>query len=114
MKLPLLILTAFTILGAGAGGGPVKVTIQSEKNEFGEGSALPVDPQPRVRFGVEPPTMMPGLGGLNNEPLTISPQGGHEILVHIDGSVQAFGQMKGKWVSRLAPLGKSPGGKATH
>jgi hypothetical protein len=93
--------------------GPVKVTIQVEKTETGEGAPSPVDPMPRVRYGINE-TMMPGLAALNGEPLTISPAGGHQIFLMIDGQMSFFGQANGKWVSRMVPLGKGQGGQQRH
>jgi hypothetical protein len=104
---------------ASAQSGPVKVTIQAEKAEAGEGAALPVDPVPRVKYGMND-TMMPGLGGPKGEQLTISPQGGHQIYMMVDGVMQFFGQINGqanadgKWASRMVPLGKGQGGKIRH
>jgi hypothetical protein len=94
-----------------AQGGPVKVKIENESAVVGEGASLPIDPTPKVRFGYQPNNMMPGLGGLNNERLTISPQGGHDMMLQIDGQICIIGQQNGKWQTQAKPLGKTPGGK---
>src|SRR5262249_41671805 len=86
----------------------------TEKSDIGEGGTLPVDPTPRVRYGMMNETMMPGLAGPKGERLTYSPQGGHEMFVMIDGQMQPMGQGNGQWVTRMAPLDKGPGGKVRH
>jgi hypothetical protein len=91
--------------------GPVKVTIQHDSKVVGEGATLPIDPTPKVRYGIQQPIMMPGLGGMNGERLTYSPQGGHEMFLRIDGQVHVIGQPPGQWESIAKPLGKGPGGK---
>jgi hypothetical protein len=91
--------------------GPVKVTIQHDSKVVGEGATLPIDPTPKVRYGYQQPIMMPGLGGMNGERLTYSPQGGHEMFLQIDGQVHVIGQPPGKWEIIAKPLGKGPGGK---
>jgi hypothetical protein len=89
---------------------PVKVTIQTAPNQSGEAATLPIDPKPRVRYGMQAPIHMPGLAGLNGERLTFSPQGGHDMMVQIDNQILSMSQ-NGKWVSSNVPLGKGPGGK---
>lgn len=96
---------------APAQAGPVKVTIQHDNIVVGEGTGMPVDPTPKVRYGYQAPIMMPGLGGLNGERYTFSPAGGHEMMLQIDGQISVIGQPNGKWESIAKPLGKAPGGK---
>src|SRR5207302_2639454 len=84
---------------------------QAAKSEAGEGATLPIDPTPRVRYGLEGGTQMPGLGGMNGERLTFSPQGGHQIMIQVDGQITILGQPPGKWESLNVPLGKGPGGR---
>src|SRR5438876_1233855 len=128
MKMPLvgLMLLASALVAFGAQGvGPVKVTIQTEQSEIGEGVSLPVDPTPKVRYGMQPQggTNMPGLQGLNGERLTFSPQGGHTIPLMIDGKIEYFGQgnvvnpkgqQQGKWLSQNVPLQNKPGTRPRH
>jgi hypothetical protein len=90
--------------------GQVKVTIQSAQDESSEGASLSIDPKPRVRYGMQAPIHMPGLAGPNGERLTFSPQGGHDMMVQIDGQIYSMSQI-GKWVSTNVPLGKGPSGK---
>jgi hypothetical protein len=94
-----------------AQGGPVKVTIQHENTVVGEGATLPIDPTPRVHFGYQPQMMMPGLAGPNGERLTISPQGGHQMMMQIDGQISIIGQPPGMWQTLAKQLPKSAGGK---
>ncbi len=112
-RLSTLAACALLALAAGdrARGEPVKVTIQASKSELGEGATLPIDPTLRVRYGIQQPGQMPGLGGLNGERYTYSPQGGHEIMVQIDGQIYIFGQQPGKWEAMNVPLGKGSGGR---
>jgi hypothetical protein len=111
----LFALAALAVLALAAGdrarGEPVKVTIQAAKSELGEGATLPVDPTIRVRYGIQQPGQMPGLGGLNGERYTYSPAGGHEIMIQIDGQIYIFGQPPGKWDGINVPLGKGSGGR---
>jgi hypothetical protein len=122
MKMSPLALNGFIVLGlallvtADAQSGPVKVTIQTEQNDVGEGSSLPIDPTPKVRYGMQNDIMMPGLGGLNGERLTYSPQGGHEMYMMLDNQMIPMigGAGQGNWKTRMAPLPKGPGGKVRH
>ncbi|HYV35452.1 MAG TPA: hypothetical protein VE988_07100 [Gemmataceae bacterium] len=127
MKMPLvgLLLLASGLVAFGAqGGGPVKVTIQTEKSEVGEGVSLPIDPTPRVKYGMQQGgTNMPGLQGANGERITYSPQGGHTIPMMIDGKLEYFGQgvvvnpkgqQQGKWLSQNVPLKGKPGARPRH
>jgi hypothetical protein len=94
--------------------GQVKVTIQDEKQVTGEGSSLPIDPTPQVRYGLDQNTMMPGLSTVRGERLTFSPQNGNPIFVMIDNQMQVFGQGNGRFESRNVPLEKGPSGKVRH
>jgi hypothetical protein len=96
---------------AQAQGGPVKVTIEHDNIVVGEGASLPIDPTPKVRFAYVNNNMMPGLAGINGERLTFSPQGGHDMLLQIDGQVSMIGQPPGQWTTLAKPLGKSTAGK---
>jgi hypothetical protein len=58
--------------------------------------------------------MMPGLAGLNGERLTYTPEGGHQIILALDGGYQPFGQVNGKWLAMKEPLKKRQGGKKSH
>jgi hypothetical protein len=126
MKTPLIaLLTAAVTLMPANADGQVKVTIQTEQSEIGEGVSLPIDSTPRVKYGMQQGgTNMPGLQGANGERITYSPQGGHTIPLMIDGIIDYFGQGNvvnpnkrqppGKWISQNVPLKSKPGSRPRH
>jgi hypothetical protein len=110
MRTSIVAVAALLAVATLAETGPVKVTIQTAPSQSGEAATLPIDPKPRVRYGMQAPIHMPGLAGLNGERLTYSPQGGHDMMVQIDNQILSMSQ-NGKWVSTNVPLGTGPGGK---
>ncbi len=103
-----------TVLTTAHAGGPaprVHVKIEDAEPQITE-AVLPVDPQPRIAYGVGP-NMSWGLS-YNGQRITYSPQAGHDIKVRIDGREYIFGQPPGRWAPQQAPLGKGAFGRQRH
>jgi hypothetical protein len=112
VRLAAPLLAAILATSAGQGqNSPVRVKVEDAEPQVVE-AVLPVDPQPRIAYGVGP-NMSWGLS-YNGQRITFSPQGGHDIKVRIDNRELIFGQPPGRWSPRQVPIGKTATGRPRH